>query len=217
MTADNPFGPEHFRREDEADDALFYTMPRQVAHIDDAARAALAAFFASRIPQGARVLDLMSSRYSHLPEGARYEAVVGLGMNAAELAANPALTGRLVQNLNRAPWLPFTDAAFGACLLTVSAQYLIKPAQVFAEAARVLAPGAPMIVSYSNRCFPTKATAVWRALDARGHARLISSYFALAAGFKPATLEDLSPAGGVGDPLYIVCADRSRGRDQNRI
>lgn len=212
MTADNPFRPEHFRREDEADDALFYAMPRQVAHIDDAARVALAAYFGAAIPGGARVLDLMSSRYSHLPEGAEYEAIVGLGMNAAELAANPDLTGRVVQDLNRAPWLPFTDRVFDVCLLTVSAQYLIKPAQVFAEAARVLVPGAPMIVSYSNRCFPTKATAVWRALDTRGHARLIAAYFAHSAGFEPATMADLSPASGAGYPLYVVRADRSRGR-----
>jgi hypothetical protein len=44
--SDNPFEPKHFRREDETDDALFYTVPRQVAHIDDAARTALSAYLA---------------------------------------------------------------------------------------------------------------------------------------------------------------------------
>jgi SAM-dependent methyltransferase len=134
-------------------------------------------------------------------------------MNAAELAANPILTGGLVQDLNRAPWLPFGDGVFDACLLTVSVQYLIKPVQVFAEVARVLCPRAPTIVSYSNRCFPTKATAVWRALDASGHAQLISSYFAHSAGFEPARTEIVTPPGGAGDPLYVVRAKRLRRPD----
>ncbi len=46
----------------------------------------------------------------------------------------------------------------------VGVQYLQRPFAVFAEVRRVLKPGAPFIVSYSNRCFPTKAVAIWRAL-----------------------------------------------------
>jgi len=44
---------------------------------------------------------------------------------------------------------------------------------VLREVARVLRPGAPLVISFSNRCFWTKAVAVWRALDESGHARLV--------------------------------------------
>ena len=44
------------------------------------------------------------------------------------------------------------------------------------DVARVLRPGAPLVISFSNRCFWTKAVAVWRALDDAGHARLVEHY-----------------------------------------
>ena len=49
---------------------------------------------------GAVALDLMSSWVSHLPEEVTYRRVVGLGMNAAEIAANALLNTRVVQELN---------------------------------------------------------------------------------------------------------------------
>jgi SAM-dependent methyltransferase len=44
------------------------------------------------------------------------------------------------------------------------------------EVARVLRPGGVVVISFSNRCFPTKAVAVWRALDDEGHASLVERY-----------------------------------------
>ena len=83
--------PDLFRRYDESDDALFYIEPRLVAHIDDAAIAAVTALYAETLPEGGAILDLMSSWRSHLPADARYTRVVGLGMNAPEMADNPQL------------------------------------------------------------------------------------------------------------------------------
>jgi hypothetical protein len=40
----------------------------------------------------------------------------------------------------------------------------------------VLRPGGAVVISFSNRCFPTKAVAVWRGLDDDGHARLVELY-----------------------------------------
>ena len=51
--------------------------------------AALTAYYARVIPPDAVVLDLMSSWISHLPDEVSYRRVVGLGLNAAELARNP--------------------------------------------------------------------------------------------------------------------------------
>lgn len=111
MTQKNPLRPEHFRREDESDDAGFYIEPRLVTHIDDAAIAALTAFYRELIQPGAHVLDLMSSWVSHLPDDLELAGVTGLGMNAHELERNPRLTKRVVHNLNLEPVLPFEDGA----------------------------------------------------------------------------------------------------------
>jgi SAM-dependent methyltransferase len=208
MPADNPFQPAHFAREDEAGDAEFYSIPRIVAHIDDEAIAALSAFYARTLKPGTEVLDLMSSCISHLPDDLPLASVTGLGMNAVELEANPRLATRVVHDLNRDPHLPFGDARFDACLIAVSVQYLTHPIEVFAEIGRVLKPGAPCIVSFSNRCFWTKAVAVWRALNDEGHGKLVEMYFALSNWFEPAEIHDLSPAPGRTDPMFAVTARR---------
>ena len=126
-------GPEYFARQDEAPDDEFYREPRLVTHIDDAAIAALTAFYGDVIPDGAFVLDLMTSWVSHLPPAKPLAGVAGLGMNAVELGHNPALTEWVVQDLNRDPHLPWEDARFDAAVVTVSVQYLTSPVDVFAE------------------------------------------------------------------------------------
>jgi SAM-dependent methyltransferase len=207
---ESPLRPEHFRRYDETDDANFYSQARLVTHIDDAAIAAVTAFYRQVLPAGGRILDLMSSWVSHLPDDVEYTSVAGLGMNAEELAANPRLSGRLVQDLNRDPQLPFGDAEFDGAVVTVSVQYLTRPVEVFAEVGRVLAEGAPFAVTFSNRCFPTKAVALWQSLGDAGHAQLVSLYFEQSVAFEPAQAYDLSPAPGLSDPLYAVMARAKR-------
>jgi SAM-dependent methyltransferase len=196
-----------FRRHDEAPDGAFYRVPRFVTHIDEHAVAAVTALYREFLPAGGAVLDLMSSWVSHLPAEVTYGRVAGLGMNAEELAANPRLTDWRVQDLNTDPRLPYDDAAFDGAGCCVSVQYLTRPAAVFREMARVLRPGAPFVVTFSNRCFPTKAVAAWQALDDAGHARLVSSYLAAAGGFGPAEQRAHRPRGG--DPLWGVIARRA--------
>ena len=201
---DNPFKPEHFARVDETPDTVFYRPPRIVTHIDEPAQAALAACYKDTLPEGGAVLDLMSSCVSHLPADVSYGRVIGHGMNVAELRANPRLTGGFVQDLNRNPALPFADATFDGCMIAVSVQYLIRPLEVFAEVARVLRPGGPLVVSFSNRMFPTKAVAIWRALDDARHAGLIDLYFRHSGGFADSEFLDISPYPGRSDPLYVA-------------
>lgn len=207
--SEDPLRPEHLRRADETDDGLFYETPRLVVHIDEPACAALAEYYGHALPPGGDILDLMSSYASHLPPDAAYGSVIGLGMNETELEANPQLTGHRVHDLNRFPTLPFDDGSFDACVLAVSVQYLVEPAKVFAETARVLRPGAPFAITYSNRLFPTKAVALWQALDAAKRAKLVDLYFSLAGGFEKPAFEDLSPHPGSSDPLYVVSARRA--------
>jgi SAM-dependent methyltransferase len=203
------FGPEHFARIDSSDDARFYDVPRLVKHIDEPACAALAQFFRSLLPPGGLILDLMSSYASHLPEDASLRGLVGLGLNAVELASNPQLSAGVIHDLNRVATLPFADRSFDACLLTVSVQYLMQPVAVFADIARTLRPGAPCIVAFSNRMFPTKAVAIWRSLGDEDHARLVAHYFDRSGGFAAPRFADLSPMPGRSDPLYVVVAERA--------
>ena len=156
-------GPDEAARLDGMPDEMFYGMARLVTHIDDAACAPLARYYATILHEGDTVLDLMSSCVSHLPPAPRLARVTGHGMNRTELEANPQLTDYFLQNLNRTPALPLETGSYRACLMAVSVQYLVRPVTVFAEIGRVLAPGGTVAVSFSNRMFPTKAIAAWRA------------------------------------------------------
>ena len=200
---DGLFPPEAYEREDESSDNRFYAVPRKVVHIDDGAIAALARLYAEVLPAGGRLLDLMSSWRSHLPAGAPSREVVGLGLNADEMADNPQLARSFVHDVNREPTLPFADGEFDGATCAVSIQYVLHPLRLLREVRRVLRPGAPFVVSFSNRCFPTKAVAVWLGTTDEQHVLLVRSYFEKAGGFADVTAEDRSP-GGDGDPLYAV-------------
>jgi ubiquinone/menaquinone biosynthesis C-methylase UbiE len=52
--------------------------------------------------------------------------------------------------------LPFQDNTFDVITNAVSVDYLTRPLEVFREMHRVLKPGGQAIMSFSNRCFPTK-------------------------------------------------------------
>jgi hypothetical protein len=198
--------PGAFARLDETDDALFYEPPRLVHHIDDGAIAALTELYRTVLPAGGALLDLMSSWVSHLPPEIEYGDIVGHGMNAEELAANPRLTRWFVQDLNKDPHLPLPDASFDAAMICVSIQYLQQPVAVLRELRRVLRPGMPLVVSFSNRCFWTKAVAVWRALDDRGHAALVERYLEQ-AGFAAIETRVLAEyVEDVSDPMLAVVA-----------
>lgn len=203
--------PEHFQREDETDDGLFYETPRLVTHVDSAAIVALNSYLSSLLTHGHDVLDLMSSCVSHLPEDIAYGSVTGLGMNGVELDENIQLSDYCIHDLNAQPELPFEQEKFDVCLISLSVQYLTQPIAVFADISRVLKPGGRCVVSFSNRLFPTKAVAIWLALGDVDRARLVALYYGLAGGFEEPVFEDLSPAPGESDPIYAVTAERKVG------
>jgi len=194
-----------YARDDESSDDHFYVAPRKVVHIDDGAIAALGRLYSEVLPTGGRLLDLMSSWRSHLPEGFHAREVVGLGLNAEEMSDNPRLTHHSVHDLNRDPRLPFGNEEFDGAMCAVSIQYVTHPLLVLREVRRVLRPGAPFIVSFSNRCFPTKAVAVWLRTTDSQHLTLVRTYFEAAGGWIDTTVEDRSPDDS-GDPLYAVWA-----------
>jgi hypothetical protein len=201
---------EAFRRADEAPDEEFYRTPRLVTHIDDRAIAAVTQLYRELFPPGGELLDLMSSWVSHLPTEIEYRRVIGLGMNEVELRRNESLDSYVVQNLNTNPGLPFGDAEFDGAGICVSIDYLIRPVEVLREVGRVLKVDAPTIISFSNRCFPSKAVAVWHQLDDRGHMRLVERYLEDAGNFADIRSMDRSSRRVFGDPLYAVVG-RSTG------
>jgi SAM-dependent methyltransferase len=190
-----------FEKADPSPDAEFYAFPRFVTHIDDGAVGAVTEAYRANLPAGGKILDLMSSWVSHLPAEVTYDLVVGHGMNAQELAANPGLTRWFVQDLNVDPVLALPDAPFDGACLCVSVQYLQRPVEVFRQVQGLLRPNAPFIVTFSNRCFPTKAVAIWQALGGPDQQRLIGAYMA-ASGFVGIEGQAVTPPGG--DPLWTV-------------
>jgi SAM-dependent methyltransferase len=204
MADDLGLPPGAFARIDEEDDEAFYEPARLVTHIDDHAVRVLTGLYREVLPAGGVLLDLMSSWVSHLPADIDYAEVIGHGMNAEELAANKRLSRWFVQNLNRDPKLPLTDRSVDAAMICVSIQYLQQPVAVLRDVTRVLRPGAPLVISFSNRCFWTKAVAVWRGLDDNGHARLVELYLNH-AGFEQIETRRLCPyIEDEQDPMHAV-------------
>ena len=203
---DQRLTPDMFERLDENDDALFYTVPRKLVHIDAGAIAAAGRCIAQTFTPNGVFLDLMSSWRSHLPEGFVKQQFIGLGLNAEEMADNPDLDEYVVHNLNVDPQLPFSDAYFDGVVVTVSIQYMTRPVEIFTEVNRVLKPGCPFLVLYSNRMFPTKAIRLWQTLRDTGRAELIEAYFRQAGGYDTAVFEDWSPNPGSSDPMFAVYA-----------
>lgn len=197
------FPPGFFDRSDERDDAVFYGPPGLVQHIDDAAVATVSAYY-DEVGVDGDVLDLMSSWVSHLSTPPRHLTV--LGMNVAELGANTWAHERVVHDLNADPRLPFADASFDTVVCTVSVDYLTSPVAVFRDVARVLRPGGRFAVTFSNRCFPTKAVRGWLAADDAGHQEIVAAYFRATGAFEEPVVESRPSA---GDPVFGVSAAKA--------
>ncbi|KAL6614622.1 hypothetical protein ACP70R_036892 [Stipagrostis hirtigluma subsp. patula] len=203
-----PFKPEDFSRFDESSDTLFYSVPRFVTHIDDEAIRALTEYYSEVLPPsntpGVSILDMCSSWVSHYPPGYKQEKIVGMGMNEDELKRNTVLTEYVVQDLNVNTKLPFEDNTFDVITNVVSVDYLTKPIDIFKEMRRILKPAGLAIMSFSNRCFWTKAISIWTSTGDVDHAWIVGAYFHYAEGFEPPQAVDISPNPGRTDPMYIV-------------
>lgn len=205
-----PFRPEDFSRSDETSDSFFYAQPRiGVFHIHENAVSALTRFYASNLPPKAKILDICSSWVSHLPEDYETEELTILGMSQAELDANPRADRRVVWDLNARPELPFQDGEFDVVTNVVSVDYLTKPLEVFKEIGRVLKPGGKAYMSFSNRCFPTKAIRIWGGTDDVQHVIIVGCYFHFSGKFARPEAHDLKTGVlGLSDPMYVVEATR---------
>jgi SAM-dependent methyltransferase len=188
---------------------------RLVQHLDSTASENNTDIFRQRLRPGMRVLDLMSSWVSHLPADVGDLQVTGLGMNAEELAQNPQLAERIIHDLNLDPVLPYADREFDAAVCTASIEYLIQPVEVLRALGRVLKPGAPAVITFSDRCFPARVIAQWGGQHPFERMALILEYLHAAGSFTGPATESVRghprPAGDryadqlrLSDPVFAV-------------
>jgi SAM-dependent methyltransferase len=71
------------------------------------------------------------------------------------------------------------------------------------------AQGGLALMSFSNRCFPTKAIAIWTSTGDLDHIWIVGAYFHYAGGFEAPQAVDISPNKGRSDPMYVVFARKS--------
>ena len=210
------FPASFFARDDPSPDTDFYRPTRLVTHIDDRAIAAVGELYAELGIDGSataprRVLDVMSSWVSHFRTPPA-ELVV-LGMNAVELDANDAASERVVRDLNTDPTLPFATASFDAVTCCVSVDYLVRPIEVLRDVSRVLRPDGVVAITFSNRCFPTKAIRGWLTTDDEQHCSILITYLQRAGGFTEPVAQLRTPRSPYQDPLYAVVARRVRDNE----
>jgi len=211
------FSDDPFQRADNVIDSEFYSQPRHINHLDDAAQAQLKSVYHDLIPAHSVVLDLMSSINSHIDQRLAIKKITGLGLNKKELEANPLLDERIIHDINQDQRLPFDDASFDIVVCSLSIEYITQPSTLFDEIARILSPDGRFIISFSNRWFPTKAVQVWNNLHDFERIGLVMEYFIASAHFtdintysfrgmpRPDNDKHNTP---LSDPIYVVWADR---------
>jgi len=212
------FSDDPFQRADNVIDSEFYSQPRHINHLDEAAQAQLKSVYHDLIPAHSVVLDLMSSINSHIDQRLAIKKITGLGLNKKELEANPLLDERIIHDINQDQRLPFDDASFDIVVCSLSIEYITQPSTLFDEIARILRPGGRFIISFSNRWFPTKAVQVWNNLHDFERIGLVMEYFIASAHFtdintysfrgmpRPDNDKHNTP---LSDPIYAVWADRT--------
>ncbi|MBW2663158.1 MAG: acyl carrier protein [Deltaproteobacteria bacterium] len=208
-----PISIKPYSRFDKNDDEIFYHLPRFDSFIDTPAQKALTDFYFRTLPVEGKILDLMAGRHSYLPQKFSFDEVVGLGLNEIEMKENTQLDKYVVHNLNKESTLPFGNSYFDACILSLSIQYLTHPVKVMKDIARVLKPNSPVAVVFSDRMFPTKAISIWRSGNVAGRTRYIKSCVYHSGLFHRINFEDLSPAYGASDSIYVVSACRKKNSD----
>lgn len=206
-----PYKASDFDRQDPSTDSSFYSSPRFVTHIDDAAIASLRDYYSTALPREGRILDFCSSWVSHYPkpieEAASRDAVTlkitGLGMSEPELAANKILNnGRIVKDLNEDPnihdallqaqAIGNTEAErLDASTNVVSTDYLTQPVEVLQSLRAATKTGGSVHLTISNRCFPTKAIARWLRISEPERLQMVGDFLHF-AGWKQIEIVTLS-------------------------
>jgi len=211
--------PDSFRRQDETEDRAYYQDHDPSQHFEAIAATAVRPIIRTLLTESEpAVLDLVAGSDSHLGSGASPSRVVGLGLSEAAMARNPALTERVVHDLNADPALPFDDATFDVVLCTGSVPYLTRPVEVFGEVARVLRPGGLFLVIFDNLVREERATKIWRRSSHEERLAVVDNLFRRTRAFEePQVRLTTAPVRPDDDgapssrPLFAVFAPRRGG------
>lgn len=208
-----PYNPSDFTRQDSSADSSFYSAPRFVTHIDDAAIATLRDYYDVVLPRKGKILDFCSSWVSHYPPAVEDAAqkgevkVIGMGMNKKELEANPILnSGRILQDLNSDPDVSEVLRSTGAIndeevnkldasTNVVSTDYLTQPVEVLKTLRKATKVGGMVHLTISNRCFPTKAISRWLRVGEEERLEMVGDFLHF-AGWKGIEIVELSNGKG---------------------
>ncbi len=110
-----------------SEDAHPYKVPDFEPFIESAVSNLLKKYIKNHAKNVGKILDLCSSWTSHLPDDVSNITVIGLGMNTAELKANPSLSEFHVQDLNEFPHLDtLRDASMDLVLCSFSIELLTR-------------------------------------------------------------------------------------------
>ena len=166
--------------------ALAYRLPRSfrnyILHFEGLIDEALQKF-ASQLPLSARVLDAGAGESRHAAYFAQQQYV------AVDLAVgDPKWNYRKLDCIADLARLPFEPASFDAILNIVTLEHLREPAEALREMARVLRPGAPVLVAAPHEWEVHQSPHDFFRYTRHGLAHLLES-----AGF---TEIEITPAGG---------------------
>ncbi|EME50242.1 hypothetical protein DOTSEDRAFT_50338 [Dothistroma septosporum NZE10] len=204
-----PYNPSDFTRQDPSSDSSFYSAPRFVTHIDDAAIATLREYYDTVLPRKGMILDFCSSWVSHYPKDIEHAAksgelkVTGLGMNQAELERNDVLNhGRILKDLNVDPDIASAllekncvgteeSEKLDASTNVVSTDYLTRPVEVLKSLREATKVGGTVHLTISNRCFPTKAISRWLRVEEEERLEMVGDFLYF-AGWKGIEIVELS-------------------------
>nr|POE88144.1 hypothetical protein CFP56_11373 [Quercus suber] len=204
-----PYNASDFTRQDSSSDSSFYSAPRFVTHIDDAAIASLRRYYDGVLPRKGRILDFCSSWVSHYPEAIEHAAasgelrITGMGMNEPELQANDVLNaGRVLVDLNVNPDIAgalkeahaIGDAEadqLDVSTNVVSTDYLTQPVEVLRSLRVATRVGGTVHLTISNRCFPTKAISRWLRVDEQERLLMVGDFLHF-AGWQDIEIVELS-------------------------
>ncbi|KAK4986439.1 hypothetical protein LTR28_001990, partial [Elasticomyces elasticus] len=124
--------------------------------------------------------------------------VVGMGMNKAELDANPILSSRLLHDLNEVPEFPYAvigseaaSEALDASTCVVSIDYLTSPREILTSLLQRTNKGGTVHLAVSNRCFPTKVVSRWLRVSEDERLQMVGDYLWF-AGWRSIEIVDLS-------------------------
>lgn len=173
MSSLQNFHPRAFEIAGNDTDLAYYTAHPHLSLMDVGGYKAVETLYHTFLQEGDTILDLMCGRNSHLPNDIPFQKVIGLDISKEALQENPILTKQIVEDINQSPQIPLPDESINAICLCCTFEYLRKPQAIFKESFRILKPGGCILITFTDRFLPIRATALWQALNTEDRQRLI--------------------------------------------